>query len=163
MKSTLKIIILVAILSLVLNTVSIAQESTVASGNDATGSGGSISYSIGQVCYSANAGTTGSITQGVQQPYEISVSGIENPDPAFEIACSVYPNPTSEYLILEIKDMSTTGLTYQLYDNLGKQIDTRKVESNKCQIRMQDYHPAVYYLRVYNNQGLVKSFKIVKY
>ena len=51
-----------------------AQEAVLASGGDTSGSGGSISYSVGQVVYTTNTGTSGySVAEGVQQPYEISV------------------------------------------------------------------------------------------
>lgn len=50
-----------------------AQEAIPASGGNATGSGGSVSYSVGQVEYSSNTGSGGSVAAGVQQPYEISV------------------------------------------------------------------------------------------
>ena len=55
-----------------------AQESVNATGGNASGSGGSASYSVGQVVYTNNTGTSGSVAQGVQQPFEISVvTGIE--------------------------------------------------------------------------------------
>ncbi|MDB9721158.1 hypothetical protein OAA67_04695 [Winogradskyella sp.] len=45
-----------------------AQEIILASGGNATGSGGSVSYSIGQVFYNTNTSTEGSIEEGVQIP-----------------------------------------------------------------------------------------------
>ena len=55
-----------------------AQETVPATGGDATRAGGSSSYTLGQVVYTTNTGTNGSVAQGVQQPYEISISvGIE--------------------------------------------------------------------------------------
>jgi hypothetical protein len=48
-----------------------AQESINAAGGNTTGSGGSASYSVGQVVYTTNTGTNGSVAQGVQQAYEI--------------------------------------------------------------------------------------------
>ena len=54
-------------------TVATAQESVSASGGEASGSGGSVSYSVGQLFYRIHTGTTGSVAEGVQQPYEISV------------------------------------------------------------------------------------------
>ena len=48
-----------------------AQESPTAAGGEATGSGGTASYSIGQVVYTTNTGTNGSVAQGVQQPFVI--------------------------------------------------------------------------------------------
>jgi hypothetical protein len=79
-----------------------AQESVNATGGDATGSGGSASYSVGQLVYTTNSGTDGSVAQGVQQAFEISVVlGIEE---ANEIKLSAYPNPTTNYLTLNIAE-----------------------------------------------------------
>jgi hypothetical protein len=50
-----------------------AQENVNASGSNASGSGGSASYSVGQVFYQIHSGSNGSVVEGVQQPYEISV------------------------------------------------------------------------------------------
>ena len=51
-----------------------AQENTTAAGGEATGSGGTASYSVGQVVYTTVTGTNGSVAQGVQHPYEISIT-----------------------------------------------------------------------------------------
>jgi hypothetical protein len=51
-----------------------AQTGIPAAGGNATGTGGSVSFSVGQVFYVMNTGTTGSVLQGVQQPWEISQS-----------------------------------------------------------------------------------------
>ncbi len=50
-----------------------AQEVIPASGGDASGGGSSVSCSYGQMVYSINTGTNGSVAEGVQQPYEISL------------------------------------------------------------------------------------------
>ena len=50
-----------------------AQNTIPASGGNATGTGGSVSYTVGQIVYTKSAGSNGSSAQGVQQPYEISV------------------------------------------------------------------------------------------
>ena len=78
-----------------------AQQATTTSGGNASGSGGSASYSVGQVVYTTNTGAGGSVSQGVQQPYEISiVSGIE--EQGITLTCTAYPNPTTDYLTLKI-------------------------------------------------------------
>ena len=50
-----------------------AQELSVSSSGEGVGSGGGVSYSVGQTFYIVNTGSTGSESQGMQQPYEISV------------------------------------------------------------------------------------------
>ena len=47
---------------------SLAQEIIPASGGNAEGVGGSVSYSVGQVFYSIHAADVGSVAEGVQQP-----------------------------------------------------------------------------------------------
>lgn len=55
------------------------QENIYPDGGTATGSGGSVTYTVGQVTYCTFTGTNGSVAHGVQQPYEISVvTEIEN-------------------------------------------------------------------------------------
>ena len=48
-----------------------AQQNTASAGGNYTGSGGSISFSIGQANYTYHSNAFGSVNQGVQQPYEI--------------------------------------------------------------------------------------------
>ena len=50
-----------------------AQEAIPATGGMASGSGGSVSYSLGQLVYTTNTGTNGSVALGIQQPFEIFV------------------------------------------------------------------------------------------
>ena len=76
-----------------------AQQANPAAGGDATGSGGSVAYSVGQIVYTTHTGTTGSVAQGVQQPYEISVVlGIENS--LIDLDINAYPNPTTQKQII---------------------------------------------------------------
>lgn len=53
-----------------------AQVATVSSGGNATGAGGSLSYSIGQIIYTTNSGSTFTSAQGVQQPTDAAVSDV---------------------------------------------------------------------------------------
>jgi hypothetical protein len=73
-----------------------------ASGGDATGTSGTVAYSVGQVVYTSNTGSTGSVAQGVQQSYEIFMVGIKETE--LNISLSVFPNPTSDNLTLQISN-----------------------------------------------------------
>lgn len=142
-----------------------AQETISATGGEASGNGGSASYSVGQVVYTTNTGTTGSVAQGVQQAYEISVvSGIEQAKDIM-LECKAYPNPTTDYLTLKV-DASTTlsiqSLSYQLFDISGKLLKSKKITSNETEIEMINLVPATYFLKVITNQQKVKTFKIIK-
>lgn len=136
-----------------------AQESPVATGGEATGIGGTISYSVGQIVYTTNTGTNGSVAQGVQQPYEISTTVGVN-ESTITLGLSVYPNPTANYLTLKVED--STGLHYELYNSQGKLIKIDKVNSNSTFIDIESYPRAIYFLNVTKNNELLKTFKIIK-
>jgi len=136
-----------------------AQESPTATGGEATGTGGTASYSVGQVVYTTNTGSNGSVAQGVQQPYEISTTvGIN--ETSINLELSVYPNPTTNYLTL--KTDNNENLSYQLYDIQGKVIENKKVNSNATNISLEGQPTATYFLNVVKNNQIVKTFKIVK-
>ena len=93
-----------------------AQKAIVISGGNASGSGGTSSYTVGQVFYHTLAGTNGSVSQGVQQPFEISVvTGIEEAM-AIQLMISAYPNPTVDFLILKVENYDREKFLYQLYE-----------------------------------------------
>ena len=146
-----------------------AQESFNATGGNASGSGGSASYSVGQVIYTTNTGTNGSVTQGVQQPFEISVvTGIEEAK-GVNLLVSAYPNPTTDYLVLKVDasaTLSIQSLSYQLYDMNGQLLENKKATGNETSIVMSNLVSATYFVKVVNTQGIVsqevKTFKIIK-
>jgi hypothetical protein len=140
----------------------LAQESVNATGGNASGSGGSFSYSVGQVVYNTLTGTNGSVAQGVQQPFEISVVTAIEESKGIELSALVYPNPTTDYLNLSIQEMELSGLEYRLYDFSGKLLRSEKINDNTTIIPMNDLEPAIYLLRVINSKRDIKVFKIVK-
>ncbi len=138
-----------------------AQQATTATGGDATGSGGSVAYSVGQIVYTTHTGTTGSIAQGVQQPYEISVVlGIENS--LIDLDISAFPNPTTHNLTLSIGNDISEILHFQLCDLSGKIIERRKISNRTETINMENLTTATYFLKVSNANNEVKLFKIIK-
>ncbi len=52
----------------------LGQETITSAGGNTTGSAGSVSYTVGQIIFSTFSGANGSVIQGVQQPYEISIA-----------------------------------------------------------------------------------------
>lgn len=103
-----------------------AQESINAIGEDATGSGGSVSYSIGQIAYNISTGSNSTVAQGVQQAFEISVPEVEEVG-GVNISIIAYPNPTSDYLTLEVKDLELSNLNFQLFDIQGRLLQNQKI------------------------------------
>ena len=136
-----------------------AQETVTTTGGEASGTGGTASYSVGQVVYTTATGTNGSVAQGVQQPYEISTTvGIK--ETSINLELSVYPNPTTDYLTLKVADFET--LNFQLIDIQGRIIENKKVTTSNTILKMEALPKAVYFLNVTKNNRIIKTFKIVK-
>lgn len=131
----LKTTLIIAICSLNLQLLQ-AQEATLSSGGDATGSGGSVSYSVGQVVYTTSIGANESEAQGVQQPYEISTTtGIDIDH--IKLKIEAYPNPTNNILSLSIENTNEGKYSYQLLNNLGKLIAQNSIANNTISINIK--------------------------
>ncbi len=144
-----------------LSTVS-AQESINTTGGNASGSGGSMSYTVGQVMYQTHLGTSRSVAQGVQQPYEISVITAIEEAKGINLSVSAYPNPTIGYLILRVDEFEISNFSYQLYDMSGRLLQNQKITDNQTSIVMSNLVPATYFVKVVQGIKEVKTFKIIK-
>jgi hypothetical protein len=141
--------------------IGLSQEAIPASGGDASGSGGTLSFTVGQLGYSSNSGSNGSVAEGVQQPYEISTTvGIELSNISLDFIA--YPNPTINNIVLSIKDFNTEKLNYQLYDMSGKLLKSNKVNAINTTIDMSELPVSNYVLNINNDSSIIKSFKIIK-
>jgi hypothetical protein len=121
-----------------------------------------VSYSVGQIVYTTNTGTSGSVAQGVQQPFEISVvTGLEEAK-GINLSVSAYPNPTTDYLTLSIGGFDISNLSYHLYDMNGKLLRNEKLTGNETQINMSNYVPSTYFVKVITGNQTIKTFKIIK-
>ena len=82
-----------------------AQSGNVAAGGNASGTGGTVSFSIGQVFYVSPSSPSYNLVQGLQQPFEIStVTGLDQSIKGIDLIASVYPNPASESLNLKVEN-----------------------------------------------------------
>ncbi len=139
-----------------------AQTAVPATGGNASGSGGTVSYTFGQVVYTTNASASGTVAQGVQQPYEISIITAIEQAKGINLSISVYPNPTSDHLTLSVEDYDVSKLSYQLYDISGQVLQTKKLDTDKTSIDMSPFARAPYFLKVVEGSKEIKSFKIIK-
>lgn len=138
-----------------------AQEAIVPSGGNAESINGSVSYSVGQVFYTTISGIDGSTEQGVQHAIEIYTAGADEFD-KITLECRVYPNPTSNFLTLDVKNFSQSGLSYIMYDMNGRILNQQKIVESPVIIEMIDLAPATYFLKVSDDNEVVRTFKIIK-
>jgi len=136
------------------------QESPNATGGDATGSGGTVAYSIGQVAYTYESGTNGNSNQGVQQPFEIYTVGINEEDIA--ISLTAFPNPTTDILTLQFDEFTTQNASFQLADQAGKIIQEKNISNLSTSLDLSNEVSGIYYLSINSESKNIKTFKIIK-
>lgn len=150
------------LLLLVALAASYAQQSVNTSSGKGSGSGGTVSYSVGQIVYSVNSAATGFIVEGVQQPYEISVVTSIETAGGISLKCMAYPNPVRDHLILEIEYPDYNYLSYTLIDPEGRILVNKKIIDVSTSVSMQGLVPACYFLIVYQKGIVTETFKIIK-
>jgi hypothetical protein len=141
---------------------SYSQSATLPVGGEAYGSNGEISYSVGQTVYTSQIGTNGSVSQGVQQAFEISeVLGLEEAT-GINLLLSVYPNPATDNLTLQVEHYSLDQLSYSFYDLNGRLLAENKIVSNQTTITVSGFPSSTYILKVESKNREIKNFKIIK-
>lgn len=138
-----------------------AQDAIVVSGGEASGPGGSSSYSVGQALYTTNTSNTGSLVQGVQQAVEIFTLSNTN-FTALTLSAVVYPNPANDKIVLSLRDSSIKELSYVLYDLNGKVLYSGLVQQSETRIALHSLQRGIYILKVNKNNNELKTFKVIK-
>lgn len=154
-KTVFAVFLLCAVLSIQ------AQETIPTTGGDATGSGGSSTYSVGQLVYTTNTDIGGTVTQGVQQSFEFNT--LSNPElTTLNLTAVTYPNPATDYVVISISDAKLKDLSFNLYDLQGRAVSQGQVNQSITQIDMQSLAIGTYVLKVNQNNQELKTFKIIK-
>ena len=138
-----------------------AQQGTATTGGNASGIGGTATYTIGQVSYTNISNSNGYINEGVQQPFEFFIVGIkENKD--INLTYTVYPNPSASTVNLKVENTNLDNLFFQLFDMNGKLLLNQKITSNETSITMGGYANASYFLKIVDNKKEIQTIKIIK-
>lgn len=138
-----------------------AQSTISASGGDASGSGGSMAYSLGQVVYNTYSNNDFIWSQGVQQAYEVSTLSVSTPN--LEGTLTAYPNPTMHQITLDVENFKGQDWSYTLFDLQGRLLKSASIKSSHTSINMSQFLPATYLIVIRDQeQKNLKTFKIIK-
>ncbi len=155
----LSILILLMLVAFFTNAQSITPEVVSNGGDYYSNSNCSIAWTIGEPMVETAVGTNNTLTQGFHQGLYTLVN-IEKQINNTEI--KVYPNPTSDYINIDINGANSSDYKIQLFDNLGKLLINKSYENSK-QVSLQKYAKSTYYLKVLNTkENKFDSYKILK-
>jgi len=82
---------------------------------------------------------------------------------AADITLTVFPNPTSHILTLQISEYNNEKLSYQLFDLQGRLLKSEQIVGAETQINTENLPASTYLMSVLNQENKnVQSFKIIK-
>lgn len=144
------------------STTCLAQQTIPATGHQAAGSSGSMSYTVGQVAYSTQGSSAGTVAQGVQQPYEFLVMAQNEPlgDP---FASALYPNPATQDAELRIIGDPSKTLRMELRNEEGKLLNEAVISGAVAPVPLSNLAAGIYLVHVFEDDHCVNTFRIIKH
>ena len=138
---------------------SFGQNALSAAGGHFKSSGGSTSFTVGQVAYVLKKGTGSYLNEGVQQVYTKKTTPIEELVYLKEV--QLYPNPTQETMTLILSSKEDIQVRYTIMDYLGKEIRNGNILSEKSEISLRDLPAGNYFISLKSKKEN-RIFKMVK-
>ena len=141
---------------------SMAQQAVLPASSNATGTGGSASYSVGQVSFKTVESQAGTVTQGVQQPYEILfMTGVDD-QKSTSLTCKVYPNPVAAELTLKIEKPVPVNLRYEVRNELGAIVAEGQAGNGETIIPVSGFPAGIYIVILLEDQKQKTTWKVIK-
>ena len=83
-------------------------------------------------------------------------------DQEYKVDVSIYPNPTSDYLTLNIHNYLAIDGSIRFYDMTGKMVKEQPLKSASSIIDMRELPSGIYIYHIYDNLKEIFSNKVVK-
>jgi len=138
-----------------------AQQTPLANGGVNVADNDTVVFAIGQ-SIGIVTDDEATVSSGTIQPYEILEVSTALEDVLGDIQLKIYPNPTTDNLILQFVDQAQADMQYNLYDITGKLLKQGVISSDETVIPTFSLVPGEYLLVVSGNNKRVKTFKIIK-
>lgn len=126
-------------------------------GNSTISGNYQLSWTIGEPIINTGITSNSILTQGFHQGNIL----IWLNDESEQIDAIIYPNPTTNEIVISIEEENLINATYRLQDSLGKLLLEGKITSKESNLSLESIPSASYYIQVrIHNQA--KTFKVIK-
>ena len=160
MKRKVLQLLLFAIIPSLITAQEISTSSINSAGTEYSNEETSMNWTIGQTATNTVSSDDMTLTQGFQQNSytitDISADIIE----AIEI--SVFPNPTSDIVFIELTSNEYSDLIIDIFDISGKFIDCKQITESKNQIQLSQYSSDMFLINIKQDNKILKTYKIIK-
>ena len=137
-----------------------AQQAVVPAGGDATGQGGSLAWTLGQVDPIFIGTPAGTVAQGVQQPVEFLI--LSAPGSNAPVPVTATPNPANEGISLHVDAPPGDAQHYELRDAYGALLARGRITGRNTFIPLAHLPSATYVIRVLSGSGASAALRVVK-
>jgi hypothetical protein len=135
-----------------------AQEVVPSQGDTYTNSSISMDFTIGEVIINTVTDGSNDLTQGFHQT-SLIITNVEDLETNFLV--NLFPNPTAEMVTLSIEKYQ--GVTYRLFDAIGKLLKEALVTESNTTVNVSDYPKGAYLLTLTEAENKkIKTYKIIK-
>lgn len=139
----------------------IGQSTVSTTGHDATGNGGSVSVTVGQVGYTVAASGTGTTAAGVQQPLVVIQTDVnENVDDRASV--NVFPNPAQDQLTVQVNDAQAETHHVRVIDATGRTIREERLVGTRAEVDMRTFSRGTYTFSVLADGTPIGTFTVIK-
>jgi len=139
--------------------ISFGQNALASAGGHVKSTGGSTSFTVGQVAYVLKKGNGPYLNEGVQQVYTKKTTPVEELVYLKEV--QLYPNPSEEILNITLPNFDGSATSFIIMDNMGKEVRNGMIISNTAEISLRDLPSGSYFLYLKAKKEN-RIFKIVK-
>jgi hypothetical protein len=78
------------------------------------------------------------------------------------LAFTLYPNPATDVITLNVTNSENRNLSYVLFDSRGNILESEKLTSSKTTIQLQNRLAGTYFIKISDNKNVVKTIKFIK-
>jgi hypothetical protein len=149
-----------AILASCLALLSSAQSAVLTAGGDAAGSGGSVSFSLGQLADEQPTSAAGHVQEGVQQPYVDGSTLISERPGTSDV--SVSPTVTADQVTVQFPNAIGHRWSLTVFDVHGRVVVQRSLKDARTDLSLSHLASGAYHLLIQDDMRGVRTFTIIR-
>ncbi len=127
-------------------------------GNTAANGNTQLNWTIGEPITNTATNTNNILTQGFNQS-GLLITAIDEKQNS---NITIFPNPTSDFVTINIDENDLKNARYLVHVINGKLILQNKISEKQTKLSFSELVPATYFIVVSANNKKVKTFKIIK-
>lgn len=121
-----------------------------------------MSWTVGQVDYTAPGSALGTVAQGVQQPIEFLILATVEED-AVTRSISAMPNPASDGITVHLGGTSQGTTTYRVVDLTGQEVANGRFTGASAYIPFFALAPSTYLIHVLHGGSDTSVLRVIKH